>query len=571
MTNYIKNINGTLIGGKNFDGSVTIFTSDQAGLITSDSTHNLLVTDTTLAANDGVFISVSTILPNDGYNYEICLSVYAACSTSGKFIDFYIQSGSSYTTLDSSAPLQQCVTRRRVRTSASYNSFQVVWVPIFASDKYIRLINMGDGSSTYNVVVHGYRRLGTNDTFTPVAYVSNLGDNTWISITYGNNKFVALSDTGYISISTDGVTWTAASQVSNLGSRTWRAITYGNNKFVALSSTGYISTSTDGTTWTAASQVSNLGNNSWASVAYGNSKFVALSSTSYISTSTDGTTWTVASKNTNLSAYTTWVSIVYVGGSYNKFFATSYYGYVSDSTDGTTWSTASQSLSGTLAWQGRAVGNLATNSKSSVIIGNTGYVVVTLESSVASEYTVKLQNKNWRAAAYGNSRYIVLSQTGYISTIPENYISNISTGTSIPIGGDNFDGQWVLSTVELYSGTTFTASAAAKVCSLSSYLPNDSYDYMIYLSGTGASGSSSGNNCTLKVMSGTKSRADITAYGYRYLMSEYHSTSTYTCAGSMMIPILASDRNVSVVHVGSGTTGSCNLHAVAYRRIGKNE
>jgi hypothetical protein len=83
-----------------------------------------------------------------------------------------------------------------------------------------------------------------------------------------------ISDAGNISTSTDGTTWTTP--VRKIGITKWSAITYGDNKFVAISSDGYISTSTDGTTWTAYIKTS-LGTNSWYAITYGNNKFVALS------------------------------------------------------------------------------------------------------------------------------------------------------------------------------------------------------------------------------------------------------------------------------------------------------
>jgi hypothetical protein len=96
----------------------------------------------------------------------------------------------------------------------------------------------------------------------------------WGSITYGNNKFVAvsksyLSGSSYVAdnkvvFSTDGITWTAATLPN---SADWRDITYGNGKFVAVAfSTDKAAYSADGITWAAATMPSSA---NWLSVTYG--------------------------------------------------------------------------------------------------------------------------------------------------------------------------------------------------------------------------------------------------------------------------------------------------------------
>ena len=77
----------------------------------------------------------------------------------------------------------------------------------------------------------------------------------WKCITYGNGKFVvADSYRGYVSTSTDGVTWTTAKQVGGV-SNNWQDIAFGNGKFIVVGSSGYYATSTDGDTWSAPTQI----------------------------------------------------------------------------------------------------------------------------------------------------------------------------------------------------------------------------------------------------------------------------------------------------------------------------
>src|SRR5690606_21150331 len=87
-----------------------------------------------------------------------------------------------------------------------------------------------------------------------------------------------------------GDNWTAHPAAEN---NEWRSVTYGNGKFVAISQSGTnrVMTSVDGETWTAHPAAET---NSWGSVTYGNGKFVAVSGsgTNQVMTSTDGETWT---------------------------------------------------------------------------------------------------------------------------------------------------------------------------------------------------------------------------------------------------------------------------------------
>ena len=47
----------------------------------------------------------------------------------------------------------------------------------------------------------------------------------WRKVTYGNGRFIAVGDNGYVSTSTDGVNWTTPKQVN---SKTLYGATYGN-------------------------------------------------------------------------------------------------------------------------------------------------------------------------------------------------------------------------------------------------------------------------------------------------------------------------------------------------------
>jgi hypothetical protein len=158
MTDYIGKINSYPIGGKNFDGDVVWFTTDQEGLIhNANYEHNLLFDTTTIAATSGTATySVANIIPDDGYDYELCVSVYCKTpNSSGKTQVLNLKPGSE-------AGYLLYVGYRTARTNQQYAEMHTEWLPIEASDKNISFANYGSGVVTYNCQIHGYRRIGTN-------------------------------------------------------------------------------------------------------------------------------------------------------------------------------------------------------------------------------------------------------------------------------------------------------------------------------------------------------------------------------------------------------------------------
>ena len=252
-----------------------------------------------------------------------------------------------------------------------------------------------------------------------------VGENRrWGGVAFGANKFVALGQTGYISTSSDGITWSTATQNANLGNRSWNNLAYGANKFVALSQTGYISTSTDGTTWSAATQVANLSaaNTSWRSITWDGSKFVALGQGGYISTSTNGTTWSTATQVTNLGN-NAWSAVAFGAG---KFTALSQTGYTSTSTNGTTWSVATQNANlGDNSWV-----SLGWNGSKFIALSQTGYISTSTDGitwSTATQNT-NLGDNSWVSLVYGADKFIALSQSSYLSNLIDGLETEITCG-----------------------------------------------------------------------------------------------------------------------------------------------
>jgi hypothetical protein len=109
---------------------------------------------------------------------------------------------------------------------------------------------------------------------------------------YGGGVFATVDTTGSNTngwSSTDGISWTSRAIGTNM-----TAITYGNGKFVAVSNNNTSAAySSNGTSWTVVSIPGSPTN--WQDVVWNGTKFIAIpvSGTSYAS-STDGITWTVS-------------------------------------------------------------------------------------------------------------------------------------------------------------------------------------------------------------------------------------------------------------------------------------
>ncbi|MFZ6666411.1 T9SS type A sorting domain-containing protein [Peijinzhouia sedimentorum] len=225
--------------------------------------------------------------------------------------------------------------------------------------------------------------------------------NQWLSVTYGNGRFVAVAQTGTnrVMYSDDGVNWTAASSPE---ANSWISVTYGNGRFVAVSVDGSnrVMYSDDGISWSAAFAAEA---NNWFSVTYGNGRFVAVSSngTNRVMYSNDGITWTAAAAAQAIF----WRSVTYGNG---RFVAVARNGTnrVMYSDDGISWTTAfpaeDNNWNSVTYGKGRfvAVAEIGTNR---VMYSNDG---VNWTAASAAE------TNNWQSVTYGNGRFVAVTNTG---------------------------------------------------------------------------------------------------------------------------------------------------------------
>lgn len=167
-----------------------------------------------------------------------------------------------------------------------------------------------------------------------------VGTNTWNAIAYGNGKYVAVGDSGYITTSTNGVNWTTPQRpINDDFTNTIHTVSYCDDIFIAGGG-NCLYYSANGIDW----DVAYTGYEQFVifAIAYHAGRIVAvgsISENSYtrlaILTSNDkGVSWTRTYTSTSIDSFR---GVTYAGGEYH---AISYkYGYHATSTDGINWST----------------------------------------------------------------------------------------------------------------------------------------------------------------------------------------------------------------------------------------
>lgn len=129
-----------------------------------------------------------------------------------------------------------------------------------------------------------------------------------------------------------------------------------------------------------------------------------------------------------------------------------------------------------------------------------------------------------------------------------------------------FKGQWVYNwfwlanPVRMAANTNYTYS-------LASYLPDDGYDYevLFYFYDNTGGGNDQANYFYFR--SGASNNYWIES---RAVGACSRTASTYNNAGYIILPIKATNKQVTVIQDGNSTSGECWFGASYYRRIGKN-
>src|SRR3972149_2820149 len=220
----------------------------------------------------------------------------------------------------------------------------------------------GDGTKFYHLGQDKYDLLNNSVISSVDTWISRVSaaNNTWNSVAFGNNLFVAVSGDGTnnrVMTSPDGINWTIRTSAAN---NTWNSVTFGNNLFVAVSTDGIgnrVMTSPDGITWTVRTSVQLP----FISITFGNNLFVAVGD-SCVMTSPDGITWTGRTPSANNQ----WNSVTFGNGLFVAVSQTGTGNRVMTCQDGITWTSKVSA---------------ADNAWSSVTFGNNTFVSVSFNGS----------------------------------------------------------------------------------------------------------------------------------------------------------------------------------------------
>ncbi|MCG2616971.1 T9SS type A sorting domain-containing protein [Terrimonas sp. NA20] len=271
-------------------------------------------------------------------------------------------------------------------------------------------------------------------------------ENAWLSVAYGNGRFVATASSGTgnrVMTSVDGINWvTQTTPADNV----WAAVAFGGNLFVAVgtasASPNTVMTSPDGITWTLRSSADN--GSQWTALTYGNGRFVALAQLGTLRsmTSTDGINWTAG---TGVPA-ATWGAVTYGNGTYVGVSQSSTEPVVT-STDGINWTV--RAIAGTTGWWGVDFGN---NLFVAVRAAGTGQRVMTSPDGITWTLRNTPVDNNWRVVKYGGGLFVALSLNGTgnrIMTSPDGiaWTSRASTADNPWRGLGYGNGMWVATSI----------------------------------------------------------------------------------------------------------------------------
>ena len=251
--------------------------------------------------------------------------------------------------------------------------------------------------------------------------VQQVGTNEWNAVAYGNGKYVAVSgyyvqggfkDAGYVTTSTDGITWTTPKKLAS-SDNVFNDIKFLNGKFVAPGSYGRVMTSTDGINWTISTTAGFGTQCDGGYICYGNGKYVIISDSGwYVAESTDLVTWSNSTTGGSGYAYDIIYHMgVFVAlGEYDKLY------YSSDPIDRPTWKRLDVGEDN-VHWTG-----ITTDGKKLAMVGysytNTSQMGWTSTSIDGITWTTPkvLGTTFLRAVTYGNGYYIGVGNQGYITS-----------------------------------------------------------------------------------------------------------------------------------------------------------
>ncbi len=263
---------------------------------------------------------------------------------------------------------------------------------------------------------------------------ASAADDSWTSVTWGGStgqeKFVAVSSTGtthQVMTSADGIGWTLQADLS--GGQSWKSVTWGDDTFVAVGGSGALMTSSDGVTWTARtfgnSSVRDFNSVAWSSTLQ---RFVAVSNAlantnSAFQYSTDGVTWTARMS----PDFSNWSSVTWGGPTGQEKFVTvnsSTFGVrtLAYSADGITWTDPSTPSLPSRSWSSVTWGGPTGNQKF-VAVTPAGNQVATSPDGINWTAGTPAADNAWSSVTWGGAagqeRFVAVATGGQVMTSPD--------------------------------------------------------------------------------------------------------------------------------------------------------
>ena len=221
--------------------------------------------------------------------------------------------------------------------------------------------------------------------------------------------------------------WSLAARDSDLSTGTWNNVASNGTMFVAVSEEGYVSTSSDGVAWSA-QQSMGLNVTGWQTITWDGTKFISINTTGDVAISSNGTTWTLLSSS---NLITNPVFMAYNGYSYivsvNPMSRIYRYEGVYGSTDCINWELLADIQSRTTRYS-MAYGNnkfvrVFTNGDIQISSNNNADDWDTIFDAIPEVNTSSglrvappiVTSIIWSAAAFDGTKFIAISEEGYTS------------------------------------------------------------------------------------------------------------------------------------------------------------
>ncbi len=292
------------------------------------------------------------------------------------------------------------------------------------------------------------------------------GQTTMNAVAYGGGLWVAVGGTGSgtaASTTSAAAAWVSRS-LPTIGSGSWISVTYGAGRFVAISSGSTLATaySTNGTSWTAGGNLP-AGFTTGTSVAYGNGRFVAVASGGRLTAySIDGgVTW--RSYGNGLPSSQTWTKIKYGQGLFVAVASSA--AVCATSPDGLNWT--EQALPATSNWSAAVFGNPSSNPIWAVISSTSGTTAASIRTGAQAIGRMKqssgvISEIRMIEPGSGYPKGVVTATTASTNIITTDDTTNLVDSQPIIFAGCDAGG---LVTEKLYYviGSTIVSNTSFKV------------------------------------------------------------------------------------------------------------